>query len=102
MGAAGSRTIPSQKGSARPAQGNVRGAATMPDFVPFGLPDIGEQEISAVVDCLRSGWLTTGPRTQAFEAAFAQYLGGDISAVAVNSCTAGLHLALEAAGVSNG
>ena len=74
----------------------------MPDFLPFALPDIGEAEISAVADCLRSGWLTTGPRTRAFETAFATYLGGDIDAVAVNSATGGLHLALEAAGVSCG
>jgi len=74
----------------------------MSDFLPFALPDIGEAEISAVVDCLRSGWLTTGPRTRAFETAFATYLGGDIDAVAVNSATGGLHLALEAAGVSRG
>ncbi|MEO8441524.1 MAG: DegT/DnrJ/EryC1/StrS family aminotransferase [Betaproteobacteria bacterium] len=74
----------------------------MPDFLPFALPDIGEQEIRAVVECLRSGWLTSGPRTRAFETAFEQYLGGGLHAVAVNSATAGLHLALEAAGVSSG
>lgn len=63
--------------------------------VPFALPDISEAEIEAVVEVLRSGWLTTGPRVTAFEKAFADYLGVR-HAVAVNSCTAALHLALDA------
>ncbi len=63
--------------------------------VPFFRPDIGEEEIAAVVETLRSGWLTVGPRTQAFEEAFAQAIGARC-AVAVNSCTAALHLALDA------
>lgn len=74
----------------------------MPDadtFLPFALPDIGEEEIRAVEACLRSGWVTTGPVTRRFEAAFRDYLGGDVEAIAVNSATAGLHLALEAAGI---
>ena len=74
----------------------------MTDFLPFARPDIGETEINAVAECLRSGWLTTGPRTRAFETAFANYLGGDVEAVAINSATGGLHLALEAAGISRG
>lgn len=70
-------------------------------LVPFAKPSIGEQEIAAVERCLRSGWLTTGPETHLFEKEFAQFL--DVAhAVAVNSCTAGLHLALEAAGVGHG
>jgi UDP-4-amino-4-deoxy-L-arabinose-oxoglutarate aminotransferase len=77
-------------------------SSDMADFLPFAIPDIGEAEISAVADCMRSGWLTTGPRTRAFEEAFVQYLGGDVEAVAVNSATGGLHLALEAAGVGQG
>jgi len=74
----------------------------MPDadtFLPFALPDIGEEEIRAVEACLRSGWVTTGPVTRRFEAAFRDYLGAEVEAIAVNSATAGLHLALEAAGV---
>lgn len=69
--------------------------------IPFSLPWIGEEEIAAVVECLRSGWLTTGPRVKEFEAAFADSLGCR-HAVAVNSCTAALHLALEALGVGPG
>lgn len=70
--------------------------------LPFALPDIGEAEIEAVVEAMRSGWLTTGPRAAAFEKEFAEYLGGDGIAIAVNSATAGLHLALEACGVGPG
>src|SRR5437867_7639540 len=66
--------------------------------IPFYKPSIGEPEINEVVDCLRSGWLTTGPKTKQFEAEFARYLRG-AHAVALNSCTAALHLALEAVGL---
>ncbi|MEW5723016.1 MAG: DegT/DnrJ/EryC1/StrS aminotransferase family protein [Thermodesulfobacteriota bacterium] len=72
-----------------------------PSFIPFALPDIGEEEIAEVVDCLRSGWLTTGPRARRFEEEFARFVGAS-KAIAVNSGTAGLHLALEAVGVSPG
>lgn len=72
------------------------------DFLPFALPDIGEAEIAEVVDTLRSGWITTGPKTRRFEQEFSAFLGADIHAVAVNSATAGLHLALEALGVGPG
>lgn len=71
-------------------------------FLPFALPDIGEEEISEVVDSLKSGWLTTGPKTKRFERAFAGYIGGGVCAMAVNSATSGLHLALEACGVGEG
>jgi dTDP-4-amino-4,6-dideoxygalactose transaminase len=71
-------------------------------FLPFALPDIGEEEIAEVVDSLRSGWVSTGPKTHRFEREFAEFLGGGVEAVAVNSATAGLHLALEAAGVRDG
>ncbi len=74
----------------------------MPDFIPFALPDITEAEISAVTDAMRSGWLTTGPQVAAFETEFAAFLGADVHAVAVNSATAGLHLALEALGIGHG
>ncbi len=70
--------------------------------VPFFRPSVGEEEIAAVGECLRSGWLTTGPKTAAFEEAFADYLGGGVQAIAVNSATAALHLGLEALGVGPG
>ena len=66
--------------------------------IPFHLPSIGEEEIAEVVDVLRSGWLTTGPRVGRFEEEFAAYVSAQY-AVAVNSCTAAIHLALEAVGV---
>lgn len=72
------------------------------EFVPFALPDIGEEEIDAVADALRSGWLTTGPRAASFEQEFAAFLGDGVHAVATSSATAGLHLALEALGVGPG
>jgi dTDP-4-amino-4,6-dideoxygalactose transaminase len=71
------------------------------NFLPFALPCIGEEEINEVVDTLKSGWLTTGPKTKRFENDFAQFVGVD-HALAVNSCTAGLHLALEAIGIQAG
>lgn len=79
-------------------------------FLPFALPEIGDDEIAEVVDTLRSGWLTTGPKAKRFEQAFAEYLtayvpdddGAPVDAVAVSSATAGLHLALEALGVGPG
>jgi dTDP-4-amino-4,6-dideoxygalactose transaminase len=66
--------------------------------VPFYKPSIGEEEINEVTDCLRNGWLTTGPRVKQFEAEFSRYLRHHHS-IAVNSCTAALHLALEAIGL---
>ena len=74
----------------------------MNNFLPFALPDIGEEEIAEVLDSLRSGWLTTGPKTKQFEQDFAEFLGGDVEAIAVNSATSGLHLALEALGIGVG
>ncbi|MDB6121279.1 MAG: DegT/DnrJ/EryC1/StrS aminotransferase [Pedosphaera sp.] len=69
--------------------------------VPFHKPSIGLEEIDEVVDTLKGGWLTTGPKTKKFETEFARYLGHQ-HAVAVNSCTAALHLALEAIGLEAG
>jgi len=66
--------------------------------VPFHKPYITDDEISEVVDSLRTGWVTTGPKAKEFEKEFARYVGAK-HAVAVNSCTAALHLALEAVGV---
>jgi perosamine synthetase len=71
------------------------------EFLPFAAPDIGEAEIEAVTRVLRSGWITTGPETKAFEREFAERVGVG-HAVAVNSCTAALHLGLEALGVEAG
>jgi len=69
--------------------------------LPFFRADITEEEIGAVAECLRSGWLTTGPITRAFEEEFASYVGAK-HAIALNSCTAALHLALEAVGLARG
>ena len=72
-------------------------------FLPFALPEIGDEEIAEVVDTLRSGWVTTGPKAKRFEQAFAEFLGEpQIECIAVNSATAGLHLALEALGLGPG
>jgi dTDP-4-amino-4,6-dideoxygalactose transaminase len=72
-------------------------------FLPFALPEIGEEEIAEVADALRSGWVTTGPKTRRFEQDFVAFLGDDsLQAIAVNSATAGLHLALEAVGIGPG
>ncbi len=69
-------------------------------FIPFALPEIGDEEINEVVDSLRSGWVTTGPKTKKFEERFKEYLGdSSLFTMAVNSATSGLHLALEALGV---
>jgi perosamine synthetase len=70
-------------------------------FIPFHVPDIGEEEISSVVETLRSGWLTTGPKVKKFEEEFARFVGCS-HAIAVNSGTAALHLALEAIGIEEG
>lgn len=72
-------------------------------FLPFSLPDISELEIAEVVETLRSGWVTTGPKTKQFEQDFVAYLGdASLEVIAVNSATSGLHLALEAVGVKAG
>jgi dTDP-4-amino-4,6-dideoxygalactose transaminase len=88
----GAGTLPARNGDP---------ALTRSEFLPFARPLIGEDEIAAVVDTLRSGWLTMGPRTREFEQAFADHIGA-AHAVAVNSATAGLHLALEAIGLRAG
>jgi dTDP-4-amino-4,6-dideoxygalactose transaminase len=71
-------------------------------FLPFALPEIGEDEITEVILALRSGWVTTGPKTKQFETNFSDYLGDGLEAIAVNSATAGLHLGLEALGIGPG
>jgi dTDP-4-amino-4,6-dideoxygalactose transaminase len=71
------------------------------NFLVFGSPRIDEDEIEEVVSCLRSGWIGTGPRVAEFERRFAAYKGA-AHAVAVNSCTAALHLSILAAGIGPG
>lgn len=73
-----------------------------PSFLPFALPDIGDEEIAEVIHSLKSGWLTTGPKAKRFEQHFAERMGRDVEAIAVNSATSGLHLALEACGIQQG
>jgi len=72
-------------------------------FIVFGAPAIGEEEIEEVVATMKSSWLGTGPKTAAFEAAFAEYKGLEKEhAAAVNSCTAAIHLSLLAANLEPG
>ncbi len=76
-------------------------------FLPFALPEIGDDEINEVVDTLKGGWVTTGPKSRRFEGDFAEFLGDStrgeaLHCIAVNSATAGLHLALEALGIGPG
>ena len=70
-------------------------------FIHFTVPDVGEDEIAEVVETLRSGWITTGPKAKRFEEAFAAYLNAP-GALALNSCTAGLHTALLASDIGPG
>lgn len=77
------------------------GDPVRPTFLPFCLPSIGEEEEKEVVETLRSGWLTTGPKTQKLEEMFKDYLGCK-HAICVNSCTAALHLSLVVLGIKKG
>ena len=70
-------------------------------FIPFALPDVGEEEVHEVAEAIRSGWITTGERTARFETEFRAYTGAR-HAIALNSCTAGLHVALAALGIGPG
>jgi dTDP-4-amino-4,6-dideoxygalactose transaminase len=74
---------------------------TRSDFLLFSKPAVGQEEIEEVTDTLRSGWITTGPKTREFEAAFARRVEAP-DALGLNSCTAGLHLGLLAVGVKPG
>jgi len=71
------------------------------NFLPFALPDIDGDELAEIQETLESGWITTGPKTRRFEAAFAAAVGAR-HAIAVNSCTAAMHLALDALGLRRG
>lgn len=77
------------------------GTPTRKEFLPFAKPATGKEEIEAVSEVLQSGWLTTGPKVKQLEKEFANYIGTQ-HAVAVNSCTAGLHLSLVAHGIKAG
>ena len=70
-------------------------------WLPFALPEIDDDELREVTEVLSSGWITTGPKVREFEKQFAAYVGAT-HAVAVNSCTAAMHLALEAVGLRRG
>jgi dTDP-4-amino-4,6-dideoxygalactose transaminase len=77
------------------------GTPVRSEFLPFGVPSIGEEEIAEVVDTLRSGWIGQGKKVARFEQAFAQEAEAPI-AIAVSSCTAALHVSLVAVGVRPG
>lgn len=70
-------------------------------MLPFGAPYFGAEEIAEVVDTLKSGWISTGPKTKQFEQEFAEYVGARY-AIGLNSCTAGLHLSLVVLGIGPG
>lgn len=71
------------------------------EFLPPFRPMIGDEEINEVIDTLKSDWITTGPKTHKFEELFKEYIGCE-HAIALNSCTAGLHLSLVAIGIQEG
>src|SRR6266540_4260970 len=71
------------------------------EFLPFSIPTIEEDEINEVVDSLRSGWITTGPKVKRFEESFKAYVGAPY-AVPLSSATAGLHLIMPALGIGAG
>ena len=73
----------------------------MTDFLPFDRPDVGDEEAAAVAEVLRSGWITTASKTKEFERRFAEYVGAE-HALALNSGTAGMHVALAAWGIGPG
>src|SRR3989442_10151275 len=83
----------------RPHQEELRSVSDL--RVPFHRASVGEEEVQAVSEVIRSGWLTMGPKTFEFEKEFAKYVGAQ-HAVAVSTGTAALHLSLEAAGVKAG
>ena len=91
------RVIPRTDDSPRVVRPAVR-----EDPIPFSLPDLGSDEKAAVLEAIDSGWVTSGPQMKAFEDEFAAFVGGGVDAVATNSATAGLHLALEACGIGPG
>lgn len=83
------------------ALASLGGKPVRDSFLPFSLPTIEEDEVIEVVNTLKSGWITTGPKTHEFEKAFGEYVGSK-HAIALGSCTSGLHLSLVAAGIADG
>lgn len=88
-----------QEATARPAMAG--GDPVRSEFLPFALPLMGREEEEEVLDSMRSGWVTTGPKTKRFEQELADYAGAK-HAIAVNSCTAALHVSLAALGIGRG
>ncbi len=86
----------------KPKIADEQNASAEPVGVPFFRPAIGEEEVAAVAQVLRSGWLTTGPNAREFEQNFAEFIGDGVEAISVSSATAGLHLAAEACGIGPG
>lgn len=84
-----------------PAKEELEGKLNRPREIPFHKPHISDDEIAEVLDSLRSGWITMGPKTVRFEKSFREYIGSR-NAVSMNSCTACLHLALKATGIQEG
>ena len=80
---------------------HLKNVSVSSSFLPFALPDMGDEELLEIKDALASGWVTTGPKVSKFEAEFAKAVGAK-HAIAVNSCTAAMHLALEAIGLQRG
>src|SRR5438309_1045763 len=83
------------------AGGSRMSASTIPETIPVARPFLGTEEEQAVLEVLRSGWVSQGPRVLEFEKQFARYVGAP-HAIAVSSCTTALHIALLAAGVQPG
>ena len=79
----------------------ITGKPLRPSFLPFALPLVGEDEEKEVLDTLRSGWLTTGPKVKLFEEKLKEYTGAK-HAIALHSCTGALHLSLLAMGIKPG
>lgn len=89
------------KAGARSAISRPKATASQPAFLPFARPAIDEETITAVSQVLRSGWITTGPQVEAFEAALSRYLGGR-AVRAFTSATGALEVALQACGIGHG
>jgi dTDP-4-amino-4,6-dideoxygalactose transaminase len=89
------------KARARSANSRPKATANLPAFLPFARPAIDEETITAVSQVLRSGWITTGPQVEAFEAALSRYLGGR-AVRAFTSATGALEVALQACGIGHG
>jgi dTDP-4-amino-4,6-dideoxygalactose transaminase len=89
------------KARARSAISRPKAIASQPAFLPFARPAIDEETITAVSQVLRSGWITTGPQVEAFEAALSRYLGGR-AVRAFTSATGALEVALQACGIGHG